>query len=140
MGPRPRPAWTRYYLLGLLRFQHQWQAILRIADNHDLGIRARRQFLGGLDAFPFEQLGTDARRHDLLEVGNALRFDALALGFLLFLLKDKAHAQRVLLGLLLGLDRSLQHRRQLHIAQQHVFDNHAAWRELRLQLILNLLL
>ena len=90
--------------------------------------------------FPFEQLRADPLRHDALEIRDALRFDALAFRLLFFLLQDKAHAQGVLLRLLLRFDGRFQHRRQLHVAQQHGFDNHASRRELRGQLILDLLL
>src|SRR6266436_1766926 len=118
-----------------------WMAtILRIADNHDLGVRARRKLFRRLNALPFKKLRADACCHDFLKVRNALRFDALALGLLLFLLQDEAHSKRLLLRLLLRFDRTFEHRRQLHVAQQHVFHDHAAWRELLRQLILNLLL
>src|SRR5216684_462438 len=124
----------------LYRLQHQRESVLGIPDDYNLGIRARCQFLRGFDALPFEQLRADPRGHDLLEVRDALRFDALAFRLLLLFLQNEAHPKRVLLGLLLGLDRAFEHRRQLHVAQKHVFDDHAARRELRLQLILNLLL
>src|SRR5713226_392851 len=124
----------------LSRLQHQRESVLGIPDDYNLGIRARCQFLRGFDALPFEQLRADPRGHDLLEVRDALRFDALAFRLLLLFLQNEAHPKRVLLGLLLGLDRAFEHRRQLHVAQKHVFDDHAARRELRLQLILNLLL
>src|SRR5712691_13387300 len=71
---------------------------------------------------------------------EAQGINSFTLGFLLFLLQDETHAQRVLLGLLLGLDRAFEHRRQLHIAQQHVFDDYTARCELRRQFVLNLLL
>src|SRR5213080_1591736 len=89
---------------GLPWFQDEWQAILRIADNHHFGVRAGCQFLGGFDPFPFEQLRANACRHDLLEVRNALGLDAFPLRFLLLLLQDETHSERVLLRLLLGLD------------------------------------
>src|SRR5882672_12417863 len=101
------------FAVRLSRFQHQGKPVLRIPNDHNLGIRARRQLLRSLDALPFEQLRADARGHNLLEVCNTLRFDALALRLLLFLLQDEAHPQGILLGLLLGLDGAFQHRRQL---------------------------
>ena len=82
----------------------------------------------------------DSGSHDSLEVGNALRLDALALCFLFFLLQDEVHAQGILLGLLFRLNRTFQHGWQLHITQQHVLHDHSAWSELLGQFVLNLLL
>src|SRR6266404_6105732 len=124
----------------LSRFQHQRKSVLRIPNDHNLGVRARGQLLRGFFPFPFEQLRADARRHNPLKVRDALRFDALAFRLLLFLLQDEAHPQGILLGLLLGFDRAFEHRRQLHVAQKHVLHDHPARGKLRPQLILNLLL
>src|SRR2546430_10063513 len=76
-------------------FQHEWQAILRIADNHHFCVRAGRQFLRGFDPFPFEQLRANACRHDLLEVRNALGLDAFPLRFLLLLLQEDRKSTRL---------------------------------------------
>jgi hypothetical protein len=67
---------------------------------------------------------------DFLKIGDALRFDALVLGFLRFFLKDEAHAQGVLFGLLLGFDRALQHGGQLNARRQEAAATYAAGREL----------
>jgi hypothetical protein len=67
--------------------EHQRQPRFRVAHDDDLGIRAGRQLLGRLDALPLEELRADALRDDSLEVGDALRFDALPLRFLLLLLQ-----------------------------------------------------
>src|SRR6266404_1420285 len=85
----PRYALSPRFVLS--RFQYQRKSVLGIPDDDNLGIRARCQFLRGFDALPFEQLRADACGDDLLEVRNALRLDALAFRFLLFLLQDEAH-------------------------------------------------
>src|SRR5438093_12660396 len=82
----------------LLLAEDDRQTGLRVADDADLRVAARRQLLGGLDPFPLEQLRADALRDDALEVGDALRLDTLALGLLLLLLQHELH----LLGLLLA--------------------------------------
>src|SRR5258708_30552176 len=99
----------------LLWLKDKWQAVLGIADYHYFGVVAQRQFFGGFDALPFEELRADSLRDDFLKVGDALRFDALAFGFLLFLLQNETHAQGFLFGLLFGFDGALQHAGQLNV-------------------------
>ena len=69
-------------------------------------------------------------RDNLLEVAHAGRFDALALGFLGFFLQAEIHGQRFLLGLLLGLDRRFQGRRELDVPQENVLYSQAAFGQL----------
>src|SRR5207237_1045329 len=71
--------------------QHQGQAVLGIANNHDLSVLAVGEFLSRLNAFPGQQLLADARSHRLLEVADALGLNALAVGFLLFFLQAEGH-------------------------------------------------
>src|SRR5258708_34783760 len=88
--------------------QNQRQSILVVANDDDLSVYALGKIFRGLDSLPFQELRADALRDDLLEVANALGFNALALGFLRFLLQAEVHGQRFLLGLLLGFNRRPQ--------------------------------
>src|SRR6266404_6958535 len=105
--------------LASLLSQNNRQPVLPAADYHHLRVLALGQRLRRLNALPLQQLRADALRHNLLEVANAGRLNAFALGLLAFTLQAEAHRQRLLLGLLLLLDRSLQRRRQLNVAQQN---------------------
>src|SRR6266571_5454964 len=124
---------------ALLGLEDQRQAGAGAADHDHLCVGAVGQLLGRLDPLPFQELRADPRRHDALEVGDPLRLDPLALRLLLLLLENERHPQRVLLRLLLRLDRLLEHRRELDVAQQHVLDDDAARTQLALQLLLHLL-
>src|SRR5215467_14031115 len=101
--PNPkRPARSRP--TELFRLQYQGQSVAGVADDHYFRIAAGRQLFRGFNAFPLKQLRADSLRHNFLKVRNTLRFDALALGFLLLFLQDEIHAQGVLFGLLFGFD------------------------------------
>src|SRR5580704_12881910 len=101
--------------------ENQRQAVLAVADHDDFAVRTLGEIFRGLDSLPLQQLWTDSLRYYLLEVADALSFDAFALGFLSFFLQLEVHGQGVLLGLLFGLDRGLQSQRELYVAQQNAF-------------------
>src|SRR5262249_48613626 len=46
--------------------KNEWQTVLRIADHHDLRVRALGQSFCGFDPFPFQKLRTDPLRDNLL--------------------------------------------------------------------------
>src|SRR5262249_42956286 len=102
------------------------QPVLAAADDDDLRVAARGQLLRGLDPLPLEELGADALCDDPLEVGDPLRLDALALGFLLLFLQHELHLLRFLLAAQLLLDRVRDERRQADLPQQHLLHDDAA--------------
>jgi hypothetical protein len=72
--------------------------------------RRRRTF----DALPAEELFGDALRDDLLEVGDALGLDDLALGLGLLPLQHPRHPLRLLLGPQLLLDGCTPDKKKEH--------------------------
>src|SRR5262245_3730236 len=110
----------------LLVPQNNRQTGLRAPDHDHFRIRAVGQLLGGFDAFPLEQLGADALRHDPLEIGDALRLDALALRLLLLLLQHELHLFGFLLAPQLFLNRIRHHGRQADFPEQHLLHQNAA--------------
>ena len=88
-----------------------------------------------LDGLPLQQLGTDALGDDGLKVGDALRLDALAVGFLTLAIEHEAHALGLLLGLELLLDGGRQQWGQLDVAQQDLLGLDAAGGERALHVL-----
>src|SRR5206468_5731211 len=103
---------TTTHILGTLAFaaQNNGQPGPRIPDHDNLGIAARGELFGRLDSFPLEQLRADPLCDDALEVGNALRLDALPLRLLLLFLKHELHLLRLMLAAQLLLNRPPDHR------------------------------
>src|SRR5919108_5765983 len=70
--------------------ENDGQAAL-VAQQHDLAVRALRQLVRDLDRLPLQQLGADALGDDVLEIGDALALDALALRLLSLSIQDESH-------------------------------------------------
>src|SRR5262245_30525214 len=87
---------TRPFIASPFRFrslvaEDDRQAVLARADHDDFRVGALGDLHRRLDALPLQELLGDPLRDDALEVGDALRFDPLALGLLALLLEHELH-------------------------------------------------